>query len=570
MMYKPIFQGIIRHKFFRYTIPYISYFLILCGVILFLHTGQLYSMTAIVAAFMIFSALLMLGAHFWSCFTIPEKTERREAQFTLIISTCIYAAMLIIAESILPPFDCKYTETQRFIQKQLKRRNVDHEKPYRNITIKNLYNDLGWPGKNLNKTRGANKIVFIGDSFLEKKSTKNLSQISEEILKSKKNTTEVITLSEAGMGPEQYRFLLYEFALNMKAKHIYIFFYEANDLVPYFVFTPYKHLDFSMTTNAYKIIETLSLPPEVQRMLYKEMKYKNVYHSKRDLYDKLDRFNLDINQKALIYLACYGYSCNKTGMPLFPKLFDSLKNISFKKIFQKNSNIPPTWESIYPQYKTIFTSPENERLEKIAKLLAYDYLGLDDYKPCFDLLRKQDPYFISYLIKQVDMIYYFVTAVRHAITNNVPDQGWTLKAEKLNKVIHEYLKLIQEMKLTAQSQGILLTLVFIPEASYVDENFRQFWKPMLDFQKQFKIQHDIYTSLKSNLLGKIEVIDFGQYPEKFSNGYWKFDGHWNEKGNRNAAEILAEYIISQQKVTKKRDTKLKEDKSKDEHKTIFR
>jgi hypothetical protein len=49
----------------------------------------------------------------------------------------------------------------------------------------------------------------------------------------------------------------------------------------------------------------------------------------------------------------------------------------------------------------------------------------------------------------------------------------------------------------------------------------------------------------------VALIDLEDYPGRLRGGYWKMDGHWNEKGNAQVSEIIAQYIMNQGDLAKR-------------------
>ena len=543
-------------KFIYFWVPYIAYTLLIFALAISSIPDSLLTRTGLLSAGVALIALLLLGVNLYYCFRAPTSEEKKEAKFSLILATVMYVLLLILAEIFLPPVGCKsetYDHTRKATRLQLERRNTVVEKGFRGLTIKAPFNDLGWADKPRDYAPGKNQIVLIGDSFLEWKNSRRLSEIMERLLEEDGLEMDVVNLSKDDTDPPQYRHRFQEFALDLKPDHIFLFIYEGNDLQIDYKYEPYQHQSFSLSRKALDILYKLDLNENVKNVFLDLKKERNVFTSKDDLLNKLQGFELSSAEKSLIYLIVYGYSCNDSEEAfIFPKLSSALSNlvkrvlknikslVKFHGIGQSGTYYYP---HLHPEYARIFNLPKEERLNAIAKFIGENYLSLNDYHSYLNILEHQDEKFKSYLTEELDDTLYLMTASKWAVGVFNPAQINKPEAKKIEETTGEYVKLFLEMSQLAEVEDIDLTIIFIPEASYGDETFRQFWISMCDFQEYFADKHNLYLTLKQKLSGKVEVIDLGEFPERFSDGYYKFDGHWNDKGNQEVAEIITNHLV---------------------------
>ena len=75
--------------------------------------------------------------------------------------------------------------------------------------------------------KGIERIVFVGDSFLEESGAEPISLKTEEKL----SGTEVLNLGVSATDPDEYYFRVKNIVLPLGAKRCYLFFYEGNDFI---------------------------------------------------------------------------------------------------------------------------------------------------------------------------------------------------------------------------------------------------------------------------------------------------------------------------------------------------
>ena len=534
-------------RFYVYWAPYLAYMLLILGLASARIPTTFISKTGFFSIICLLVTVLIFCGHGYLASKASTRSMQKDAKLALFISTSFFVLLVLVTEIFLPPVDCQYCATQNAIQNQLTRRNRTSSKEFRGITENKRYNELGWVDQNIQYVEDK-QIVFIGDSFLEVRSSKNIAEITQQLLALNGSNLDVINLSKDDVGVDYYKYLFHEFALDLNPSHLYVFIYEANDINQAYTYEAYQPRSFNISDDALAFIDEDKTISSHTKDILRDLHKKNaVFTSKTDLFRHLENLGLSQNQIYLIYLASYAYMCNPSP-EYFPKISDRITRIikNFQAYRSSNAgNSRPSWTSFYSEYIEIFNLPEQERLEAIARLVSQEYLLLDDYLSTLTLLESQDEQFRELLIEQEDMNYYLLPAIEQGLLGTIISSDYAFDAGIVGSATGEYLKLFDEMQKLAEGRGVDFTIVLIPEASYGDEDFQRFWSPMIDYQEYFLINHNIYLSLKQSLLEKgISVIDLGDYPKEFQNGYWKFDGHWNEKGNQQVAEIILSSILA--------------------------
>ncbi len=536
-----------------YWMPYVTYtFLLLSAAFVGYLGNDLFSKRMTLFAGMLGIASVFLGRHIFLCFRAPTVRERTEARFSLLIATLSYAVFIALLEVFLPPLPHQYSNIQRALQLQVERANTHWGYTFREIQVRLSYNELGWADEEQDYVSSAReKIVFIGDSFLEVSSEQPLASRTQALLNRSRANIDILNFSKDNTGPEHYRHRFYEFTPDVQPDRLFLFLYEANDMYAGYTYRPYAHQPFSVTKNALEHKNSLHLPKEVLHRLDDLQKQEAVFQSKAEFLTALDGFELSETQKNLTYLTVYGYftEINHT-YSVFPKFFAALNRFPEKMIDYVREEwfhtLPAQRRNaaeLYRRYTQIFNRQQPERLEALAKFLSQEYLRVENYQPCLELLKQQSEEFRAYLTTQSDMMFYLFQAVEQALYGTAISKKMPADDTTIDQTTDEYVKLFDEIQNICEANDIELTIVLIPEASYADQDFYQFWLPMIDFHQFFSEQHSLYLSLKEKLNTHMPVIDLGEFSHQLRNSYWKFDGHWNEKGNQKISAILARSIL---------------------------
>jgi hypothetical protein len=127
------------------------------------------------------------------------------------------------------------------------------------------------------------------------------------------------------------------------------------------------------------------------------------------------------------------------------------------------------------------------------------------------------------------------------------DMDWLTDAWK------NHLKSLHEIKMIANKNGIKLLVVIIPDKinvyDFVKDNIVMGKEEYFDFKKPFEI---VKTALEEYEIQYLDLTkDFREYGSAdeiksldSKNGlYWKYDAHWNVKGNKLAALLIARHLI---------------------------
>ena len=490
------------------------------------------------------AALALFSIYALSVRLSSSPKARRQALFVIPISLATLCLCLLAAEgalSLLPP---QYSEIQKQLQLQLARRGTSSQTTHRGVVQSSSFNTWGWADEDWQWQATEEPLVFIGDSFLEVRSSRNLASRTEELLRQP-----LINLSKGGTGPSYYRFLLREVALPLSPRHVFVFLYEANDLFPSFRHSEYRHPCIRATAEA---IRELGDRSEAAASLRRVADNRRCFTSREALLAELDD-GLSPNDQYLAYLATYAYSTETSQMgPLLPRTtrrvtgwLTEARRLFCAFLWRTPESTWRDWRDFYPEYEAVYDLPAEQRLEAIARVISRRYLGSSDHRQCLEVLESQDQELKGVLIEEADMIYYLLPAVARAIRGRQAGRDGEPAAEASRRgcdPLNQYVQLFREMDRRVRDAGGRLTLVMIPEASYGDAAFRSFWLPMIDFNQHFARKHGLYLELRDELARDMEVIDLLRYRSELNHGYWRFDGHFNEKGNSVVARILASYL----------------------------
>lgn len=462
---------------------------------------------------------------------------RKQRLLVLLMSSAVAIFCLALTEIVLLLSPPQYQDVQKHLQLQIERIGESPRESYRGLSLERRFNMLGWPDQDWDWPSATDAIVFVGDSFLEVRSTKNLASLTEEALDATGPDRQIINLAKGGAGPDYYRFLLQEVALPAAPEHVFLFFYEGNDLFPGFRYRTYEHPVIGATNEALAVLSSDGpIRASVGRMTDRDMRFS----SREELMAELGP-GLSMIERYLGYFSVYAYAAE--GPPRTVRSLTGLiKNLQrgYCAYRRGRPGVPlPDWRGSYSDYERAYELPRGQRLDSIARVISEQYLSRSDHSRTLDVLQSQSSDFIETLTEQPDMIYYLLPAVAHAVLAKKPRQTRGLPPQECDPRSH-YLKFIREMNHWTKEAGATMTLVMIPEASFADPSFRSFWLPMIDFSQYFAGKHELYLDLRDTLTQEMPVIDLLQYDLKDS--YWLFDGHFNERGNSSVARIVTSYL----------------------------
>lgn len=482
---------------------------------------------------------------------LGQGEYRANAIVSLLTSTLGIIICVLFIEFILPvrntvpeqyPFAAQYSAIQEKLQFRLHRRSTQEYKLFRGIELKLSKNSHGWPDVERSYTKSPRRIVFIGDSFLEVRSNRNVARLVEDRLSSAGASIEVINLSQTDTGPGNYRYRLRELTSGYTPELIVLFLYESNDFSPNYKFTPYHHEPFHVSHNALLYIRlNMDIPDTLEDKLEQLRANGTITADKEEFLKILDGSALTEMDKDFIYQVVYAFS-PKSKLNIFRFPLRDLAPSTLILLTQVWSKLlsPPEiksgWRAHQSEYNRIFSRPESERLELIAELTAR-INSFPDVEHIHSRLSRLPKAFTNELIAEPDMSYYLWPALDSYVFNK-PAKPRPPKA-LINQVAAEHLKFIDDMQQTAKAEGARLVVVLIPDAAHVDNDFYSFWKPLIDLRRS-NAKYQIGRWISDQLSGtEVATIDLADYADRLQGGYWYFDGHWNEKGNAAAADIIS-------------------------------
>ncbi|MBX3166510.1 MAG: hypothetical protein KF760_03820 [Candidatus Eremiobacteraeota bacterium] len=470
------------------------------------------------------------------------------ARFALAYNLALILALVVVTEIFfavpVPP-----THPQTLLIEQLRRRHEEISTPYHgSLFMPGKANELGWMDRNHEFAKKPRRIVFIGDSMLEVRSRRRLALRVEDRFR-KSRPVEVINLSMTGSDPKDYRFRLNEYALDYHPDHIFIFLYGPNDFELTPPYEAYRPRAIRVTPGTIEAVRQLGLPPEVLRRLEA---LQGIVYPDRPGFLQAVGGRLTQTQSQLLYTAAVAYSDAETRTFLhstWTRLKSlgvkavELASLGLKALGRPVPNFPdPQWWSrpeFKEQEKTVYKLPRQQRLRALAELYARNM----HYPagPVYQLLRKQTPEMQAWLVEEQDMLWFLAVPLNRLsgleLTPGPEDDG--LRRFNADRV-EMYGRLLREMSETAEKHGSRLTYVFIPTPGLADRDFIHFWKgkPPTEWSAQS------YSRVLSKVSGRVSLIDLGREPDRFRGGYWPLDGHWTDRANDIAADILAEFIRS--------------------------
>lgn len=496
--------------------------------------------------------MLWFSVHACMCFFAPGPIKGA-VRGALLLSVGAYVICIFIAEQAFPVKNmvpakramsqAGYRLVQKNLQRQLQRRSTRLIKQIRGVTTKRETNRFGWAGKDRMFNSSNKRIVFIGDSFLMIRSSRNLAELVEDRLRLQDKNTDVINLSLDSTDMNDYRYRFYEFAFDYNPDHIMIFIYGANDLDTRYTYNKYKHPVYSVTSEAILFLDmNEDLPKKVLHLLGELQEDSIVFRDKNSFLEYLRPFGLSTEQASLVYLTVFAYSgFYSDSFPmerLAPHTLTRLTNL-WKALVPGRAGESDQWISLQPEYEKVFTLPKEERLDRIAELAAR-YNNSPSKEPYLRKLRKLPSQFLDELLEEPDVTYYFWPAITKLVLD-YPKENRVFH-RRINAVADNYAKLMEEFRREAELRGVKLTIVLIPEASQVDDDFLQFWNPLINFRELMAAKHTLLQTLGNKLQSTTPTLPLLDYRSELSGAYWHFDGHWNEQGNAAAADIISGYL----------------------------
>ncbi len=483
-----------------------------------------------------------------------HKKHRSKSIFCLVFAVFVVMIFSFAIEKLMPPV-FRYSDLQLSVQAQLERRLQSTTKVFCGVETKLETDYFGWADKPRRHRSARPRILFIGDSFLETLTAKPIAHRIEERISRAGTEIEVINMSQYNTGPDpEYRHRFHELAFDYDPKHIFIFLYSGNDLSTHYKYSPYRHSPFRITNESVDFLDDAGLEGALSDRVHEIRNSDRIFKSRLELYDTLQSVSPAVDQRALVYLAAVGFS-QKHGPSISERIipntvirFRNMRaNISTTMKRTKRSRSASNFEcecrpvdEIRDKYRSIFNLPPGGRLVSIAKFIARDYCEVDDHLPFLNVLEKQDPWFIDQIINEPDSLDAVALSVLKAVRGK--SKRKKTKLRRVEAASSEYVKLLSDFQVVANSRGVGLTVVMIPVGTNIDDTFLRCWETLGGRGKGEGRGPLMVAALKDKLDGKMNVLDLTDYPEDFQEAHWIFDGHWNDHGSESAARILTEYI----------------------------
>ncbi len=531
---------------------------------------------AVASGALILAALILLGAEV----TLAAARRDLPRLFWAGYAGIVVALGVVMASLLLPSTSASPSHLQESLRAVFERSGASSSYSFRGVQMRSRANVVGWMDSDTDK--GPAPIVFIGDSFLESRSSTNLAARVESRLKGLGVGTGVVNLSKDDTEPAlEYRNRFYEFALRKKPSRIVVFLYAGNDYHYGYSYARYEHPRIFVTPRA--LSRAIRVSPRAVRFLVNRYLSGRPIVSRQDVADAMPGASEEVADRTYLAALAYGTEApggeplsgpprrlmQRTGElvaralgvePAAPREAAPHRRMAAAQAPAATVTPPPptpaptprpaspvcretNWSLLWPDYKRLFARSVESRLEAIGAFVAERYCGFTDVQPFIDLLSRQSREFRDHVTWGADMPYALFPAMAAAVSGQ-RRESWidTAEARRLGR---EYAHLMVEMGDAARSQGSRFTVVLIPEASMVDDGFRRFWSGMPQFWDQVRGTHWVQEALARELKGRIDIVDLAEHRNLLQDAYWPLDGHFNEKGQAAVAELLAQRFLSE-------------------------
>ncbi len=492
---------------------------------------------------------------------VSRRKSRLQSVFAMVIA-CLFAGMFLLVIEVAFPAVHRYSRFQISLQQQLDRRLNDNGEVFCGVQTSKQGDYLGWIDTLESAESGHSNVVFIGDSFLETRTTKPLAGRVSETLQSLGHTTTIRNLSKDDTGPEtDYRHKFYEFAFDTAPEEIMIFIYSGNDLSTRYQYAPYRHPMFSITQTAIDRLREFGIHSSVIDVVMKSDAFNRSYVSRADFVRATGRYIPNARDIDLFYLTSLAYAQDpgtsftaRAAPNTVCRLLNARENISDRLKAAKKAHREEKQrcahvdtETLKHQYNAIYEEPIGVRLEKIADFIAENYCRNAAAKEFHTLLQSLDAGFVDAIITCPESLGSLMRSVVTATYGEIERK--TVRPDRVDTASDNYVALLCEFHDVAVSRGVDLTVVFIPVATHADATFQAYWEPLRGIGPNDGRGPAMVAAISEKLEGKVPYIDLSQYRENYNRGYWLFDGHWNEKGNAVTAAIIAEHLASKRRAS---------------------
>lgn len=540
----------------RLLAPYAGWACLFLGLLLLDERGASRRVTGAGAGLVLIGAGLLLAE-------IRSSLKRRgRASFLwLLYSAAVVMACATIAGRWMPQ-GVPASHLQKSLREVFERRGTRFDFDFRGVHAVSHANASGWMDPD--DEEPPHPIVFIGDSFLESRSSRNLAARVQDLLSGGGPRVGVLNLSKEDTEPDvEYRNRFYEFALRRAPSRIVLFLYAGNDYQASYQYRPYRPPSLFVTPTA--LTKGLAVSPEGARFLFQSYLRSEPVLSRQQISDAMPHSPEAVAD--LTYLAAMGYGAEQSAplLSLRPGLqFGRALGQLLARLLvsagagaadpalseaHARSAEPPAifcvkapWEQTWNDYQRLFAGPldSEKRMAAIGRFIAERYCGFKDARPFQELLAAQSPEFREFVAWGADMPYVLFPAVAETLMRD-PGDSWISTAEA-QKAASEYALLVLEMANAARARGSEFSVVLIPEASAVDLGYRRFWQGMPRFFGHLRGVHWVHQALARQLEGRVDLIDLAASPQLLQDAYWPLDGHFNERGQAAVAQLLAERL----------------------------
>jgi len=474
-----------------------------------------------------------LGLLVWSA----RRRRSRQGLVALGVSGAVWLLLLSAAAWVLPP--PPPSDLQESLRAVVARRGEAGDTSFRGTRIVNRFNRLGWPDDEF-RDAAARRLVFIGDSFLEVRSTRNLAARVEDHLRADGADVDVLNLSQADTGPTvDYRHRFFELALPRAPERIVVFIYAMNDLLPGYTFQSYRPPGLTVSDEA---AATPGLAPPVAAALRALAEAGTRLESRRALLARLPA-NPDAELAYMVSVSSAPRRAARGPGAAVSAAADALIHQAqrvrgrWRRVGGGCAGFP--WLEVADEYQQLFLAPRPERLDRIGRFIAERYCGMSDAAPFIAALRRQPEDVRAFVTAEADMPYYLFPAVAEAAGVPVPR---TVGVDPRATAV-EYARLLGEMAAAARARGVAFSVVLIPEAAMSDTAFRRFWSGLTSFESLMGTPHLLHRALARALAeAGIDTLDLAAEAGLLDGGYWPLDGHFNEQGNARVAAHLAAWL----------------------------
>lgn len=470
--------------------------------------------------------LVVAGAAGLLVLYLLRDRERRPR----ILLSCFAAVMalgvvLISSEWVLPAPRLE-SRFEHQLKVQLRRRNTQNTRQHRGFELKESYNQCGWSDVSHVESDGKRRrILLVADSFLECKSTRNLTTRIQE----KFPEYEVIGLAIFDSGLDDYRWRIRELVPRYDPELVVLFCYAGNDFRKTFRFKPYESPTFRVSREAVRFLrdeKLTGLADTLEKRLGSHYRSREQFEQDLGVADPFDQ--------ELLYLTALAFSSERRFLDSTRRRVAVLCGLS--------QPIPP-WRPLWTTqpYIEAFQRPKNERLTLVTDLVARD-AGVN-WKEVDAILKSQPQSFRDALVEDFDPTELLLEALQIPLGRKRYPEPWSEK--KLKKRADRFGRYFQEVASFVRSKNYKFLVVMVPEASLYDDGFWKFWLGIADYRKILLNEHRLYKEVVKRASQETEVVDLAQYKDEFYLSHWRFDGHWGPVGNEAACEAISPFIEEQ-------------------------